>query len=96
MIDVSAKALTTIKDILAKHVPDLEVRAFGSRVNGSAKSYSDLDLAIVGQEKIPQKIFMELKEDFQESYLHFRVDVLDWCRISPEFRKIILKKYIVI
>ena len=96
MIDVPSDKLITVKKILAKHVPGLEVRVFGSRINGQAKSYSDLDLAIVGKEKIPQKILIKLKEDFQESSLPFRIDVLDWHRISPEFQKIIAQKYILI
>ncbi len=96
MIDISPDDLITVKRILAKHVPCLEVRVFGSRVNGCAKSYSDLDLAIVAKDKIPQEVLIELKEAFQESSLPLRVDVLDWQRISPEFQKIIAQKYIVI
>ena len=96
MIDASPEELITVKKILTQHVPGLEVRVFGSRVNGSAKPYSDLDLAIVAKDKIPQEVFIELKESFQESSLPFRIDVLDWHRISPEFKKIITQKYILI
>ena len=35
------------KQILAVQVPQLEVWAFGSRVSGHAKPYSDLDLALI-------------------------------------------------
>jgi len=35
----------------------------------------------------------ELSEAFQESDLPFRVDLIDWHRISPEFRKVIEQKY---
>ena len=96
MIDAAPDDLIVIKKILSKHVPGLEVRVFGSRVNGGAKPYSDLDLAIVGKDKIPQEVFIELKYAFHESSLSFRIDVLDWHRISPEFQKIIGQKYIVI
>ena len=96
MIDVPFHDLASIKQILAKHVPGCEVRVFGSRVNGTARSYSDLDVVIIGEDKVPRKQVYRLKEAFQESDLPFRVDVLDWHRISLEFRKIIENAYEVV
>lgn len=52
MIDLTPKSLETIQRILAEHVPQCEVRAFGSRVKWTATDYSDLDLAIVGSETL--------------------------------------------
>ena len=89
MIDLPSHYLATIKYILTKYVPDCQVRAFGSRVTGTAKPYSDLDLVVIGREKLPRKHYYRLKEAFQESDLPIRVDVLDWHRISPEFREVI-------
>lgn len=96
MIDVSPFQMETVTGILRRHVPDCEVRAFGSRATWTAKDYSDLDLAVVGKEKLSSKILFALKEDFQESNLPFRVDVLDWNSISKEFRKVIEKNYEVV
>ena len=47
MIDLPPQHLETIRAILRRYLPECEVRAFGSRVTGPAKSYSDLDLAVV-------------------------------------------------
>ncbi len=96
MIDVSPHQLEIIQKILRQHVPDCEVRAFGSRVTWTAKDYSDLDLVIVDKKKLPQKILFALKEDFVESELSFRVEILDWNEISPEFKKNIEKRYEII
>ena len=96
MIDVSPHQLEVIRKILDQHAPGCEVRAFGSRVTRTAKNYSDLDLAVVGKEKLADKTLYALKEDFEESALPFRVDVLDWHAISKEFQKVIDKKYEVI
>jgi uncharacterized protein len=79
-----------------KHVPECEVRAFGSRVNGAAKNYSDLDLAVVGSGKLSDDTLRRLKEAFEESDLPFRVDVLDWHATSPSFQKVIEEQYEVI
>ena len=35
----------------------------------------------------------EIQDAFEESTLPFRVDVLDWHRISPSFRRVIQDKY---
>ena len=96
MIDVSQKNLQIIKNILRKHLPGIEIRAFGSRVRGDAKSYSDLDLAIVATEKLPLTTIFALKEELQESNLPFRVDIIDWNRISDSFKKIIEEQYEII
>ncbi len=96
MIDVSEKDFLTIKSILEAQVPDCEVRAFGSRVSWTAKDHSDLDLVIVGSGKLENGKLDHLKYAFEESSLPFRVDVLDWHRISREFQHNIEKNFTVI
>jgi type I restriction enzyme S subunit len=96
MIDLSPSQLDTVKQTLARHVPGCEVRAFGSRVKWTAKSYSDLDLAIVGTAKLKPGQLADLSEAFAESDLPFRVDLLDWHAISESFRKVIEEKFEVV
>lgn len=96
MINVSNKELQIIKTILKEHLPAYEVRAFGSRVNGKFKPYSDLDLVVIGPEKIDLKIMFRTEEAFEESILPFRVDLLDWNALADSFQKIIEQKYEVI
>ncbi len=89
MIDVSPNHIETVLGILARHVPECEARIFGSRFSGTAKRYSDLDIALVGREKLDWRVMAAIKEEFQESELAFRVDILDWNALSAEFRKAI-------
>lgn len=96
MIDLQPHHLEIVETILAEHVPKAEIRAFGSRVTGGARSYSDLDLVIVGQTKINRKSLYRLDEAFEASDLPFRVDVLDWHRISDSFHHVIEQAYEVI
>ena len=93
MINVSPEHLETIKKILAAYVGGCEVRAFGSRINGTARDHSDLDLAVVASDKMERRAKMLLKEAFEESDLPFRVDVVDYNAISDEFRATIDSKY---
>ena len=96
MIEVDPSHLAEICRILAGHVPNCEVRAFGSRVSGAAKPYSDLDLAIVGPERLELRSMGALREAFEASTLPFRVDLLDWNAISPSFREVIAAKFVVV
>lgn len=96
MIDLDPKQLALVKDILATHVPGVEVRAFGSRVNGKPNPYSDLDLALVGEAPIDRQLLEGVKDAFANSNLPIQVDVLDWNDISPSFRKVIEKNFEVI
>lgn len=93
MIDLSPHHLETVRKILAQYAPECEIRAFGSRVNSTAKNYSDLDLAVLGSGKLGDDLLRRLREAFEESDLPFRVDVLDWHAVSPSFQKVIEKGY---
>jgi predicted nucleotidyltransferase len=96
MINISDKEMQVIKAILKEYLPDYEVRAFGSRVNGNSKPYSDLDLVVIGLNKIDLKTMFRTEEAFEESILPFRIDLLDWNSISESFQRIIEQKYKVI
>jgi uncharacterized protein len=96
MIDLNPHHLERVRKILAEHVPQCEVRAFGSRVNRRTKNYSDLDLAVVAPHRLPDDTLRHLREAFEESDLPFRVDLLDWHGLSPAFQKVIEKEYEVI
>lgn len=96
MIEITEEQHKIVLDILNRYLPNDEVRAFGSRYKGNVKKYSDLDLVIVGTCKIEIKLLFKIKETFEESTLPFRVDVLDWHRISSEFQQIIEQGFEVI
>ncbi|MGL6076741.1 MAG: nucleotidyltransferase domain-containing protein [Fimbriiglobus sp.] len=85
-----------VHDILARHVPDREVWAFGSRVHGwHLKMFSDLDLVLLGGD-LPLDRYLRLKRAFTESDLLIRVDVVVWDCLNPKFRDVIAKEYEVI
>ena len=96
MIALSSRELGAVKDILHRHVPDCEVWVFGSRTGKSHKKYSDLDLAIIGREPVTPRVMAILREDFSESKLPFKVDLVSWAETSSEFRELIRRKYEVI
>ena len=96
MIDLQPDHLTEVQRILRELVPGLEVRAFGSRVTGSAARFSDLDLVVMADSALNWRLIESLKDAFSESDLPFSVDVLDWHTIPDSFRGIISRQHEVI
>jgi uncharacterized protein len=96
MIDLPAEQLAQIRRLLTEHVPECEVRVFGSRVTSQARPYSDLDIALLGSARVPIERLAALREALAESDLPIRVDVLDWHAISDPFRAIISAQFEVL
>ncbi|MGG6429700.1 nucleotidyltransferase family protein [Acetobacter ghanensis] len=94
-IDITPEEQAIVLRILNEIVPDREVRAFGSRVTGKAKPFSDLDLAIMGDEPLSLETRARLEDAFSESELPWKVDVLDWALIDVAFQNIISKKWTI-
>lgn len=95
-IDVRPEHWALVRDILRRHIPQHAVWAFGSRAKGSAKPYSDLDLAILADQPLDIAQSAALRDAFTESDLPWKVDIVEWAAIDPDFRRIIdLKKVVV-
>jgi len=96
MIDLEPRHLELVRQILAAHLPGVEVRAFGSRVRGTARRFSDLDLAVCSDGPLPADRLEALRDAFSASDLPILVDVLDWHAVSPAFRAVIDARYEVV
>ena len=67
--------------------PLLLAFVFGSRTKGTAKKFSDLDLLI--KDPIDSCALIHLKNEFEESTILYKVDVVLWDKIDDNFRSII-------
>jgi predicted nucleotidyltransferase len=68
--------------------------AFGSRVIGSQKRLSDLDICFM--DTIPSNVLFHIREDFEESNIPFKVDLVDWNMCDEKFREIIKPDLVLI
>lgn len=91
-LDLRPEWLAIVRGILEHHLPDAEVLAFGSRVNGTSHDGSDLDLVArnCADPTKPLPALLDAKEAFSESNLPILVDILDWARIPEHFRQQII------
>lgn len=67
----------------------IEVWAYGSRVNGTAHSGSDLDLVVRSPdlEKLPVDVIKRLNEKIQFSNIPIVVELFDWARLPESFHQ---------
>ena len=94
MIQIDPTDLTILLVILKKHIPSGTVWAFGSRVQGNARPFSDLDLALIQDDLIDLRTKAELRYQLSESRLPIRIDLIEWRRAHPEFREAIRQNHL--
>jgi predicted nucleotidyltransferase len=61
--------------------------AFGSRVHGGARRYSDLDLALEWDQPLGLDLIGQIAEALSESDLPCKVDIVDLSLVEPAFRR---------
>ncbi len=98
VIDMRPDDLNITRQILAKHLPsNAIVWVFGSRAKGTARTFSDLDLMIDNNHQpLPLTLLTQLLDDFEESDLPYKVDVVDWNSISDDFRDVVCNDRVII
>lgn len=98
MIAITPEEEEIILGIITEFAPECEVYAYGSRVRGTHREWSDLDLAFVppGGANMPFGQRGDLKEAFGESDIVFRVDVTDYNGAATNFREIIDRRRVKI
>lgn len=93
---MTTQELSLLQNILKRYVPEFKVWAFGSRVTGTHKPFSDLDLALVGDEPLAIETRAALVEALSNSSLPYKVDLVDWASTTESFKEIIEKQKLVI
>lgn len=83
-----------IASILSKHLDLKKYRIFffGSRVSGGGTSRSDIDVGIEGDDPIPSTAWLEIQEDIENLPTLHKVEIVDFKRTSPIFKKVALQK----
>ena len=80
---------------IERFLPHATVWAFGSRVKGTHRSTSDLDLAIICDKKTAHQSLLQLGAVLEESDLPFKVQLLDFNRLPKNMQDNIKQEYVV-
>jgi len=89
-LNLETRHLKIVREILRRHAPQAQVYVFGSRAGARAKPHSDLDLLLREDGPIDPRRLAVLCAELEDSDLPFRVDVLDYHQIDPDFARRIL------
>ncbi|MDR0755321.1 MAG: nucleotidyltransferase domain-containing protein [Puniceicoccales bacterium] len=85
MIDLDPLIANELKKILQAYVPECRVFVFGSRVQGNAQKYSDIDLLLQGDCPLSESILEKLRFALSDSNIPINVDVVDVHSLSTQF-----------
>ena len=88
MIDLDKKYADYIKNIIAQNLDNYKLYIFGSRVKGSKKKYSDIDIAIASNE-LTSQIKSKLEFIFENSTIPYKIDIIDLNNITEKFKSLI-------
>lgn len=85
-----------VEELVRKHLPGVDVWAYGSRVNGQSHDGSDLDLALraPGLAPIPTTTLRNLKGALSNSNIPILVEARDWARLPESFHQEIERDYV--
>ena len=91
-MQIERKDADLIIKIIRQHLSaNVDIFFFGSRVNGSFRKESDIDVLLKGIAPIDLGILSLVKEELEESDIPFKVDILDYHRCSKKMLKNISK-----
>jgi|GEM_PF-939328 len=83
-----------LKQLLIKNLPsDSQIFLFGSRATGVYSKNSDIDIGIIAN-NIDEKTIIKLKEIIDESFVPFKVDIVDFSSVDDGFKKEALKSIV--
>ena len=97
-LDLPASYRRELEALLREHVPDCDVWAYGSRINGQSHDGSDLDLVLrtPNLEGVSDKSFFALIEALEESSIPILVQPHDWAVLPESFHREIERDYVVL
>ena len=87
-----------IEALLKKHLPGVEVWAYGSRVNGRSHDGSDLDLVLRAPDlaRIDTSRVIDFTEALRDSTIPFLVEARDWAGLPESFHREIERDHVVL
>ena len=95
-IAVPVRHLRYLLEQIEGHLPKAIVWAFGSRIKGTHRPASDLDLAVLCDKEVAKKVLPKLEEVLIESDLPFKVQLLDFNRLPENMQANIKEEYVVL
>jgi len=83
-----------LKTLLKENLPEnSQVFLFGSRARGDNSRNADIDIGVLSP-KIDSKIIIKIREIIEESFVPFKVDIVDFSEVNKTFKNEALRSAI--
>ncbi len=83
-----------LRKLMIKNLPeDSKIFLFGSRAEGNHSRSSDIDIGVISK-KLDEKMIVKLKEIIDDSFVPFKVDIVDFSRADKKFKNKALKRIV--
>ena len=63
-----------------------DILLFGSRADGKASNLSDFDIAIRSETEIYDSVMDAIREELENSNIPFKIDLVDYNKVSDKLR----------
>jgi predicted nucleotidyltransferase len=90
-LDISPMIKRKIVDVVRQRMPagvSYRLFLFGSRATGQGTERSDIDLGLDAGGEVPVGVMGAIGGDLEDLPILQTVDVVDFSRVSPEFRRV--------
>jgi len=81
--------------VISALIPEATIYLFGSRARGTQSQWSDIDIALDAGEKLSPYAVGEIVSMFEASSMPYKVQVVDFQRVSSNMQKSILDEGII-
>lgn len=81
---IKEKYLAKVKEIIVDNIIDNNIKVFIFGSSLEKEHFGDLDLGVINS--LDENIIYDLKEKFEESDLPYFVDVVDFNKVSKDFK----------
>lgn len=90
------KTKKILKMVIFKYLNSNEVKVFvfGSRATNTNVKFSDIDLGLISAKKIGYNTVLKIEEELENSNIPYRVDVVDFSKVSDKFKEVASKKVV--
>jgi uncharacterized protein len=87
MVQRTSQHLQAVRRILLDRLQSYNARIylFGSITRGEFRRTSDIDVAILSAGSLPDGVLSEIREEFENSRVPYRVELIDLAKASPKF-----------
>ena len=96
IIGLSSAQISKILKCIHLHLPRVKVFAFGSRVKGSPRKYSDFDVALDAGRPLDFSQLTAIKHCLSETDIPIKVDLMDYHSANKDFKALIDKQKIAL